>query len=282
MIVDFINAVIEFGFMQRALIVAILIGVACGVIGVFVILRGLSLMGEAVSHSVIPGVALSQMLGLNHIFGASVFGILAALSIGFIAKCSQLKSDTAIGIVLSSFFSLGIVLISMTRTVTDLHHVLFGNLLAVRQADVTLVAIVTALVLLLVALFYKELVVTSFDETLAKVYGLKPEMFHYAFLFILTIVIVTSLQAVGAIMVAAMIVTPAATSHLLTTKLPVMIAISAGIGIVSAILGLFLSFTFNLSSGATIVLVMSALFILALLMAPKKGILFQIITTRKQ
>ena len=281
MIYDFVNAIMEFGFMQRGLIVAILIGVICGVLGTFVVLRGLSLMGDAISHSVLPGVAISHMLGISHVIGASVFGVIASFVIGFISKKSLIKKDTSIGIVLTTFFSLGIVIISRTRTMADLHHILFGNLLSVRPDDVVLVLIIGAILLIFIFLFYKELVVTSFDETLAKVYGLKTELINYTFLFILTLVIVSSLQAVGAVLVVAMIITPAATSYLLTHKLTVMMVISALIGAFSSVVGLFFSFSYNLSSGATIVLTMSVLFILALLFAPEKGILLQNLKSRK-
>ena len=280
MIGEFVQAVMTYGFLQRAFVGAILVGFVAGIVGVFVILRGLSLMGDAISHSVLPGVALSHVLGISHVFGAALFGILASMMIGFIGDRSKLKNDTVMGIVFSLFFSLGIVMVSRIRTTTDLHHILFGNVLAVRADDVRIIGVVAILLVLFVGLFYKELVVTSFDATHALVYGLKVRVFHYAFLFVLTLIIVASLQTVGATLIVAMIITPAATSYLLTSRLPVMLGLSAFIGVVSAILGMFFSFSFNLASGATIVLVASVIFMLVLVFSPKKGVLSRFVRNR--
>lgn len=274
MIIDFIGALSRYQFLQNALITSVMVGVISGVIGSFIILRGMSLMGDAISHAVLPGVAMSYMLGSSYIIGASVFGIVAAGLIGFVTQRSKIKNDTAIGIVFSTFFALGVILISFAKSSTDLYHILFGNVLAVRESDIVITAVVGLIVLLFVILFYKELLVSSFDPTMSKAYGLKTNIIHYTLMFLLTLVAVSSLQTVGTILVIAMLVTPAATAYLLTNRLSKMIIISAFIGMLSSIIGLFFSYSYNLASGATIVLTAATFFILAFLFSPKKGILF--------
>lgn len=274
MILNFIEALGRYEFLQNALITSIIVGIISGVIGSFIILRGMSLMGDAISHAVLPGVAVSYMLGSNYIIGASIFGILAAGLIGFVTQKSNIKNDTAIGIIFSTFFALGVILISFAKSSTDLYHILFGNVLAVKTSDIILTIIVGCIVVIFVVLFYKELVVTSFDPTMAKAYGLNTGLIHYALMFLLTLVAVSSLQTVGTILVIALLVTPAATAYLLTNKLSRMIIIAAALGVLSSIIGLFFSYSYNLASGATIVLTAAFFFILAFLFSPKKGILF--------
>lgn len=274
MITNFIDGLVRYQFLQNALITSIIVGLVSGIIGSFIVLRGMSLMGDAISHAVLPGVAASYMLGMNYIIGASVFGILAALLIGFITQKSQLKNDTAIGVVFSSFFALGIIMISFAKSSTDLYHILFGNVLAVRDSDILITAIVGILVIVFVLIFYKELQITSFDPTMAQAYGLNVQFFHYALMFLLTLVAVSSLQTVGTILVIAMLITPAATAYLLTNHLPTMICLASTFGVLSSIIGLFFSYSYNLASGATIVLTAAFFFIIAFLFSPKKGLLF--------
>lgn len=274
MISNFIDGLIKYQFLQNALLTSIIVGIVSGVIGCFIVLRGMSLMGDAISHAVLPGVAVSYMMGTNFLIGASVFGIAAAGLIGFVTQKSKLKNDTAIGIVFSSFFALGIILISFAKSSTDLYHILFGNVLAVRTSDMITTAIVAVVVILFVILFYKELLVSSFDPTMAKAYGLNVQLIHYALMFLLTLVAVSSLQTVGTILVVAMLITPAATAFLLTNKLSVMIMLSVLISTISSVLGLFFSYSFNLASGAAIVLTASVFFVLAFIFSPKQGIVF--------
>ncbi|MFK4568090.1 metal ABC transporter permease [Enterococcus sp. UD-01] len=274
MIANFIDGLVRYQFLQNALMTSIIVGLVSGIIGSFIVLRGMSLMGDAISHAVLPGVAASYMLGANYIFGATIFGVIAALLIGFITQKSQLKNDTAIGVVFSSFFALGIIMISFAKSSTDLYHILFGNVLAVRDSDIIITILVGAVVLLFVGLFYKELQITSFDPTMAKAYGLNVQFFHYALMFLLTLVAVSSLQTVGTILVIAMLITPAATAYQLTNHLPTMIGLASLFGMLSSIIGLFFSYSYNLASGATIVLTAAAFFILAFLFSPKKGLFF--------
>lgn len=275
MIENFIDGLMNYQFLQNALITSLLVGFVSGILGSFIILRGMSLMGDAISHAVLPGVAVSYMFGLSYVFGASFFGILTAVLIGYIAEKSTLKNDTVIGIVFSSFFALGIILISFAESATDLYHILFGNVLAVRDSDIILTAIVTVISLIFILVFFKELKLTSFDPVMAKAAGLPVKFFHYALMFLLTLVAVVSLQTVGTILVISMLVTPAGTAYLLTNNLKVMIVLSAVIGMLSSIIGLFFSYSYNLASGATIVLTAAVFFVIAFLFAPQKGLLIR-------
>ncbi|MFZ2847648.1 MAG: metal ABC transporter permease, partial [Trichococcus flocculiformis] len=254
MLNEFIQGLLDFQFLQNALITSVMVGISAGIIGSFIILRGMSLMGDAISHAVLPGVALSYMLGSSYIIGATIFGMASAALIGFVTKHSRLKNDTAIGIVFSAFFALGIILISFARSSTDLYHILFGNVLAVRDSDMFLTAAVLVNVLIAVPLFYKQLKLTSFAPTIAKSYGWNISAINYGLMFLLTLVAVTSLQTVGTILVIAMLITPAATAYQLTDKLLVMIVLSTVFGTLSSIVGLYFSYSYNLPSGATIVM----------------------------
>ncbi|MGO2082613.1 metal ABC transporter permease [Vagococcus sp.] len=271
MIGYFIEGLMKYEFLQNALLTSIIVGAVSGLIGSFIILRGMSLMGDAISHAVLPGVAASYMMGANYMIGASLFGLLAAGLIGFVTQKSQLKNDTAIGIVFSSFFALGIIMISFAESSTDLYHILFGNVLAVRPSDLYTTLGVAIAVLIFVLVFYKELLVSSFDPVMAKAYGLKVQWIHYGLMFFLTLVAVSSLQTVGTVLVVAMLVTPAATAYLLTDRLKLMMFLSSCFGVVSAIIGLFFSYSYNLASGATIVLTSAVFFVLAFIFSPKQG-----------
>ncbi|MBC1357336.1 metal ABC transporter permease [Listeria booriae] len=270
----FLEGLMQYEFLQKALLMSVIVGIVSGVIGSFIILRGMSLMGDAISHAVLPGVAVSYMLGVNFFFGAAAFGVIAALGIGFVNQNSRIKNDTAIGIVFSSFFALGIIMISFAQSSTDLYHILFGNVLAVRNSDMWITLVIGAVVLLLVGLFYKELLVSSFDPVMAESYGLKVRVLHYFLMTLLTLVTVASLQTVGIILVVAMLITPAATAYLLTNRLSVMLFLAAGFGALSAVIGLYFSYMYNLASGASIVLAATVLFILVFVFSPKQGLIF--------
>lgn len=272
---NFIDAVIQYEFLQKALLTSIMVGIICGVIGCFIILRGMALMGDAISHAVLPGVALSYMLGINFFIGAVFTGILTAIGIGFISQNSRIKNDVSIGIMFTAAFASGIILITLMKSSTDLYHILFGNVLAVRPTEMLSTLVIGIFVLISIFVFYKELLVSSFDPTMAAAYGLPTKAIHYFLMALLTLVTVASLQTVGIILVVAMLITPASTAYLLTDRLWVMIYLSAGIGILSSILGLYFSYTYNLASGATIVLAATVLFILAFLFSPKQGLVWR-------
>ncbi|MGX4763093.1 metal ABC transporter permease [Holzapfeliella sp. JNUCC 72] len=279
-ITDFLQALSQYDFLQSALLTAIMVGVMSGIIGSFIILRGMSLMGDAISHAVLPGVAIAYMLGINVLLGASIFGIIAAILIGFVASSTKIKMDTSIGIIFSAFYALGFILISMAESSTNLHHILFGNILAVSDSDIMTTVIVLGLVILFVSIFYKELVITSFDEVYAKTYGLKVQVIHYGLMLMLTLVTVSALQTVGIILVVAMLITPAATAFLWTERLSNLLILSAVMGTVSAMIGLYLSYTLNWASGPAIVLVAAIIFFLSFLFSPKQGVLLKTLKQR--
>ena len=279
---EFIEAVIQYGFLQKALLTSIMVGIICGVIGCFIILRGMALMGDAISHAVLPGVAISYMFGINFFFGAVFSGVLTALAIGFVTQNSRIKHDTSIGIMFTAAFASGIIMITLLKSSTDLYHILFGNVLAVRSTDMWITLGIGLIVIAAVYLFYKELLVTSFDETMGAAYGLPVRFIHYFLMTLLTMVTVASLQTVGIVLVVAMLITPAAAAYLLTDRLWVMIFLAAGIGIISSIVGLYFSFTYNLASGATIVLSATAIFVLAFLLSPKHGLLWKTLKVKKK
>ncbi|MBW1604943.1 metal ABC transporter permease [Lactobacillus sp. Sy-1] len=272
-IAEFISALGKYDFLQSAMLTAIMVGVMSGIIGSFIILRGMSLMGDAISHSILPGVAVAYMLGINLLVGASIFGVLAALLIGFVSTHSKIKVDTSIGVVFSSFYALGFILISMTESSTNLHHILFGNILAVSNSDMMTTSVVLGIVILFVTIGYKELLITSFDETFAKTYGLKTQVIHYSLMLVLTLVTVSALQTVGIILVVAMLITPAATAFFWTNRLSVMLVFSAVFGTIASIVGLYLSYTFNWASGPAIVVVAAILFLFSFIFSPKQGLI---------
>src|SRR5690625_1755812 len=216
---EFINDLIQYEFLQRALVTSVIVGIICGTIGSFIILRGLSLMGDAISHAVLPGIAISFMLGINFFYGAVIAGVLTTIGIGFVTQHSRIKNDTSIGIVFAAAFALGILLITKAQTAIDLTQILFGNVLSVRPSDMWMTIIVGIIVLVTVFIFYKELLVSSFDETMAAAYGLPTRFIHYIIMILLTLATVASLQTVGVVLVIAMLITTAATAYLLTVWL---------------------------------------------------------------
>ena len=266
MIQEFIQGLNDFHFLQNALITAIVIGVVAGAVGCFIILRGMSLMGDAISHAVLPGVALSFILGINFFIGAITFGLLASIIITYIKGNSIIKSDTAIGITFSSFLALGIILISVAKSSTDLFHILFGNILAVQDLDMWISIGVGILVLLVISIFFKQLLLTSFDPLLAKAMGMKVNFYHYLLMILLTLVSVTAMQSVGTIL----IVAPAATAYLYAKSLKTMILLSSALGAGASVLGLFIGYSFNVAAGSSIVLTSALIFLVSFFIAPKQ------------
>lgn len=272
---DFFQDVLVYAFLQKALITSVVVGIICGVIGSFIILRGMALMGDAIAHAILPGVAISYMLGVNYFYGAVVVGVLTALGIGVISDKSRIKSDAAIGIVFSAAFALGVILITKAKSAIDLTQILFGNVLYVSTVDMWLTVIIGIILLLIVTLFFKELLISSFDETMAKVYGLKTRFIHYGIMVLLTLVTVASLQTVGVILVVSLLITPASTAYLLTNRLSTMIVLSSIFGALSSVVGIYFSYVYNLPPGPVIALAATAIFLLALIFSPKQGLLWQ-------
>ena len=279
---DFINDLMTYGFLQKALVTSVMVGIICGVIGSFIVLRGMSLMGDAISHAVLPGVAISYLLGINYFYGAVVVGILTAFGIGAISQNSRIKTDAAIGIVFSSAFAIGIILITKAQSATDLTQILFGNVLHVRTSDMWITMGVGAVVLLAVILFYKELLISSFDETMASVYGLNTRFIHYSIMVLLTLVTVASLQTVGVILVVSMLITPASTAYLLTDRLSIMIVLASIFGAIAAVAGIYFSYIHDLPSGPVIALATTAIFLVALFFSPKRGLLWPMLSKKKE
>lgn len=265
-------------FMIRGLIAALIVGVVCAVLGVYIVLRGMAFLGDAIAHAILPGIAIAYLAGgsgnqLWLSLGGLVAGVITALGVGTISK-GGIKEDTAIGVLFAGMFALGIVLISSVRSYTvDLTHFLFGNVLGVSSFDLWLIGIAAVIVILTILAFYKELQVLSFDPLLAKTLRLPTNFLNNLLLLLMAITIVLSLQTVGIALMSAMLVTPAATAQLLTRRLPVMMALSALIGAFSALLGLYCSFYINIASGPTIVLVCTFLFILAFIFSPYQGLI---------
>ncbi|MCU9533464.1 metal ABC transporter permease [Streptococcus sp. CSL10205-OR2] len=272
MIENFINGLQSYHFLQNALVTAIVVGIVSGAVGCFIILRSMSLMGDAISHAVLPGVAMSYILGINFFLGATIFGLLASIIITFVKENSSLKGDTAIGITFSAFLALGVILVSVAKSSTDLFHILFGNILAVQDSDKWLTILISGIVLLVIVVFFKELQLTSFDPVFAKSTGVNVQFYHYLLMICLTLVAVTAMQSVGTILIVAMLITPAATAYLYTNRLKYMLILSSTLGASASILGIFLGYTFNIAVGSCIVLTSAVIFIISFFISPKQQI----------
>ncbi len=276
-LLDWLAEPLGHGFMLRATLAIAIVGVVCGVIGVFVTLRGLAFMGDALAHAIFPGVVIAFVLGGNFLVGALVAATLVSLGIGAIGQSGRLSNDTAIGVLFAGAFALGVAIISTQETFArDVTGFLFGSILGVGRDDLVLSAAIGLGVLLVMVLFRRELVTVAFDRTFAASVGMRLWAWDQLFLLLLSLSIVVSLQTVGNILVLAMLVTPAATARLLTDRLPVTLGLAALIGAVSGITGLYLSYYASFASGASVVLVATTLFAAALLFSPKAGI----VTTR--
>ncbi|HEO7897216.1 TPA: metal ABC transporter permease [Streptococcus agalactiae] len=272
MFTKFFEGLLTYHFLQNAFITAIVIGIVAGAVGCFIILRSMSLMGDAISHAVLPGVAISFILGINFFIGAIVFGLLSSIIITYIKENSVIKGDTAIGITFSSFLALGIILIGLANSTTDLFHILFGNILAVQDSDKYMTIIVGLIVLTLITIFFKELLLTSFDPVLAKSMGMRVSFYHYLLMILLTLVAVTAMQSVGTILIVALLITPAATAYLYVKSLRTMLFLSSALGAIASVLGLYIGYTFNIAAGSSIVLTSTFMFLLAFLFSPKQSL----------
>ena len=262
-----------FEFMQRALMASLIVGVLCSVIGTFVVLRAMAFLGDALAHAILPGVAIAYLLGANLLLGALVAAVLVAVGIGLFSRRGGVKEDTAIGILFAAALALGVLLMSTVRSyATDLTHILFGNVLGVSAGDLWLTGVLAVVVLTVLILFFKEFQLASFDPVLAHMLGKRPETLRFAMLILLALTIVVGLQTVGVGLVAAMLVTPAATAYLLTRRLAAMMVVSAVIGAFSSVAGLYASYYLDVASGAAVVLVATAAFLLAYFFAPRRGL----------
>ena len=251
---DWLLEPLSYSFIVRGLLASIIVGVVCSVLGTYVVLRGMAFFGDALAHTILPGVVVAFLLGWPLALGALVMGILTAVGIGALSSQGVVKEDTAIGVIFAGTFALGVALLSATGNYTvDLAHFLFGNLLGVSATDLWVTLGLGIVVLLTILLFYKEFLVISFDPTLAVTLRLPAEFLRYLLLVLIAITIVVALQVVGIALMVAMLVTPAATASLLTRRLAPMMGVAAVIGAVSGIVGLYLSFYLNIASGPAVV-----------------------------
>jgi len=272
--VDFLLSPMQYGFMQRGLLAVVLVGGLCAVVGCFVVLRSMAFLGDAMAHSVLPGVAVAYLVGGNLTLGALAAAVAVALGISFVSRRGTLREDTAIGILFSSALALGIALISTIRSyAVDLSHILFGNVLGVGPGDLYLIGGLGIGVLVILFLAYRPFLVLAFDPILASTLRLPVERLRALLLVIISVTIVVSLQVVGIALVAAMLVTPAATAYLLTRRLPTMAAVSALLGMLSGVAGLYASYYLNIASGAAVVLSATVFFLAAFLFSPRRGVL---------
>jgi ABC-type Mn2+/Zn2+ transport system permease subunit len=253
---------LSYAFMQRGMAAAVIVGILCAVMGTYVVLRGMAFLGDALAHAILPGVAVSYLVGGNLLVGALVAAIVIALLIGFFSRQGAIKEDTAIGILFAAALALGVALISSIRTyAVDLSHILFGNVLGVSPSDLWMTFGLGLAILVTVFLLYRPFLIISFDPVLAATLRLPAELLRNVMLILLAVTVVVSLQTVGIGLVAAMLVTPAATAYLLARRLAPMMLISAAIGAFSSLAGLYLSYYLNIVSGSAIVLTATLVFL---------------------
>lgn len=272
-VVDVLLEPLWFEFMRTALAVTVTAGVVCGVLSCWLVLVGWSLMGDAVSHSVLPGVVLAYVVGAPFALGALLFGLLAVTLIGAVRDTSRVKEDAAIGVVFTTLFALGLVLISVTPSQTDLNHILFGNLLGVSRADLVQVLVLGAVTLGVVLLKRRDLTLYTFDPVHAHAIGLSPRRLGALLLGLLALTVVVALQAVGVVLVVALLITPGATAYLLTDRFSRMLWIAPLVAAVSGVVGIYASYYLDTASGGMVVVTLGVAFGLAYLFSPRHGLL---------
>jgi manganese transport system permease protein len=262
-------------FMIKAVLVSMLVGVVCSVLSCYMTLKGWALMGDAVSHAVMPGVVIAYILNIPLALGAFVFGVGSVVAIGFIKSKTRIKEDTVIGLVFTGFFALGLVLISKTTSSVDLTHILFGNVLGISDQDITQTIAISVIVLGTIAVLRKDFLLFCFDQTHARSIGLNTGFLYYTLLSLLSLAAVAGLQTVGIILVVAMLVTPGATAYLLSDRFDNMMLLAIASGVFSSVMGIYASYYLDASTGGCIVVVQTLQFILAMIFAPKYGLLVQ-------
>lgn len=263
---------LHYDYMLKAIGVSALIGGVCAFLSCFITLKGWSLMGDALSHSVVPGVAIAYYAGLPFAAGAFVTGLLAAVGMGFVKAKTRLREDAVIGVVFTAFFALGLLLISLYPSQVDLRSIVFGNILGIADSDVVQILIISVVTLVVLGLKWRDLLLYCFDANQARALGLNTTVLHFTLLTLLSATAVAALQTVGACLVVAMLVTPGATAYLLTDRFGKMIGIATVMGTVTSIVGAYASYFFDGSTGGCIVTLQSALFVVALVFGPKHGL----------
>ncbi|MEU4340850.1 metal ABC transporter permease [Nocardia sp. NPDC023852] len=270
---EFFITPLSYEFMVRALITTVTAATVCAVLSCWLVLIGWSLMGDAVSHAVLPGVVLAYILGVPFAVGAIVFGFLAVALIGVVRDTSRVKEDAAIGIVFTTLFAFGLVLVSVTPSQTDLNHIVFGNLLGVSRADVIQIVVLAVVTLAALALKRRDFTLYAFDPTHAHAIGLNPRLLGTALLGLLALTSVVALQAVGVVLVVAMLIIPGATAYLLTDRFSRMLVIAPTVSVCCAVVGLYLSYHLDTASGAMVVVAQGVAFTVVYLFAPHHGVI---------
>ncbi len=266
---------LHYDYMLKAIGVSAVIGGVCAFLSCFITLKGWSLMGDALSHSVVPGVAVAYYAGWPFAAGAFVTGLLAAVGMGFVKTKTRLREDAVIGVVFTAFFALGLLLISLYPSQVDLRSIVFGNILGISNSDIVQVLIISGVTLLVLGFKWRDLLLFCFDPNQARALGLNTTALHFTLLTLLSATAVAALQTVGACLVVAMLVTPGATAYLLTDRFGKMIGIATAMGVGTSIVGAYASYFFDGSTGGCIVTLQSLLFVAALIWAPKHGLLAQ-------
>ncbi|EKV02911.1 ABC-type Mn2+/Zn2+ transport system, permease component [Leptolyngbya sp. PCC 7375] len=272
---QWVSEPLQAGFMVKALWVSAFVGVVCAVLSCYITLNGWSLMGDAVSHAVVPGVVVAYAIGLPFALGAFIFGFGATVLIGYVKSQTRLKEDAVIGVIFTGFFAFGLVLATRIPSNVDLFHILFGNVLGISRSDIVQTLMAGIVTLVIILLRRKDLLLFCFDPNHAKAIGLNTQLMYYTLLSVLALTIVTALQTAGIVLVVALLVTPGATAYLLTDRFDHMLAISVATSVLSCVLGTYLSYHLDVSTGGSIVVLMTVLFGLAMVFAPKYGILGQ-------
>lgn len=270
--IDYLLTPFHYEYMVKAIVVSAFIGGVCAMLSCFVTLKGWSLMGDALSHAIVPGVALAYLAGLPFALGAFASGLLAALVMGWIKTNTKIREDAVIGIVFTTFFAAGVLLISLYPSNISLKTIVFGNILGIANADVVQMLIISAVTLLVIALKWKDLLLFAFDPNQARAIGLNTTVLHLTLLTLLAATAVAALQTVGACLVVAMLVSPGATAYLLTDRFGRMLGLATVMGVSTSFIGAYASYFLNGSTGGCIVVLQTALFLAALSFAPKYGI----------
>ncbi len=272
MMLDLLVEPLQYGFMQRALIVAVAATVVCALLSCWLVLIGWSLMGDAVSHAVLPGVVLAYLVGAPFAVGALLFAGIAVALIGLVRGTTRVKEDAAIGVVFTTLFALGVVLISKNPSQVDLHHVLFGNLLGLATTDVWQVSLLAALVFAVLVVKRRDLTLFAFDRAQAHTLGISPARLSALLLALLAVTIVAAIQAVGVILVVAVLIIPGATAYLLTDRISRMLILAPVLAVTSSIVGVYTSYYSDASTGGVVVLAQASVFAFAYLFAPRQGV----------
>ena len=271
-ILDWLAWPFQFPFMVQAMVISVLVAIPTALLSCFLVLKGWSLMGDAISHAVLPGVVLAYMVGLPLGVGAFIAGMVCALSVGFLKENSRIKEDTVMGVVFAGLFGLGIVLYTAITTDVHLDHILFGNMLGVDRGDVTLALVIALVVVAAVAAKWRDLMLFIFDPQQAGAIGLNTRVLHYGLLVMISLTIVSALQAVGIVLVIALLIAPGAIAFLITRRFGIMLLVAVGVSVTCSLLGVYLSFFIDSAPAPTIVLLMSTCFVVAFLMTQRRSV----------